>query len=177
MLKAVRRHFIDGQCYLFTFKSINPKHEINFVNRLCKKVSKTYIIVRERNKITEGYHYHAVMKMTCLPKPSWFIKGIHMNLKRIGFTRRTKPLFSKKEVHDISAGCPEGQPASLKEYLDDDLLTKVIDDRGSDVARAVHVDRTLNYLSKEMEMPAQYSDYILSVRGKLVALATETGRR
>lgn len=174
MLKAVRRHFVDGQCYLFTFKSINPKHEINFVNRLCKKVSKTYIIVRERNKITEGYHYHAILKMSSLPPRKWYTKGIHMNLKRIGVSRRVKGLFSKKEVHDLASGCSEN-PEDLMGVVEDGLVDKVIADRGVDDVRAVHVDRTLNYLSKEMEMPAQYSDYIFSVRGKLVALATETG--
>jgi len=168
MLSYLKPDYLSGDVRFFTFKGTEKKHQrIGFVNDKCRKISNTYVIVREANKKTEGCHFHALLKVHTPPKQSWFIKGVHMNLKKVGYslTQRTNGL-NLKEVLEYSGHCPE----LAKTLMDDLVLEKVDHQIEKCMKRDDHVENCLLYISKDMEFPAQYTDYIISNRGKMATL-------
>ena len=48
------------------------------------KISGTYIIIREKNKVGNGYHFHALFTAKTAPKRNWFRKGVHINICELG---------------------------------------------------------------------------------------------
>lgn len=166
-LLYLREHFFTGDIRFLTFKGVKPKEQkIGFVNDKCRAISSTYVIVRELNKKTEGFHFHALLKVSKPPKDSWFIKGTHMNLQKVGkrLTVNTRAL-NLKEVLEYSDLCPEMKQTLMAEQMEEPRITKLIDES---VRLHQHVDRALRYMSKELPtLPVQYNDYIICLRGKM----------
>lgn len=159
-----------------TFKSPKPKHQkIDFVRKLLYKVSKTFLIVREKNKMVEGYHYHAIFKKIKVPPKSWYIKGVHMNLRKIGTSLTMQSNYlTKKDLQDVPA-----PPQITKENLIDISLKQVrsvVIKNHMKTQNDLDIMRVLNYLSKEIDDPIQYEDYVLICRGKS-RLLLERGQR
>uniref|UniRef100_UPI004047D0B4 hypothetical protein n=1 Tax=Polynucleobacter sp. TaxID=2029855 RepID=UPI004047D0B4 len=134
-----------------------------------KKVAKTYIIVREANKKTTGYHFHAILKLHTIPKKNWFIKGVHMNLQRVGSYCGNYPYgLSQLETLEYLHAYPMATPEVFEEKQDN-----LINKRADTSQRLYdHVGRVLKYMSKDLEFPAQYTDYIISIHGKNHAIST-----
>jgi len=160
-----------GDYRFLTFKGVASKHQkIGFVSDLCRKVSGTFIVVRERNKKSEGYHFHAIMMMQNEPPKSWFKKGIHMNLQRIGKNGNGNgnvipDIMNAKECMDAC------QTESGKEMVETQIMERAFAQSHRAVKHRDAVGRVLSYMEKEMEYPSQYTDYVFYLRGKSVALA------
>lgn len=165
-------YFLNGDIRFLTLKGPpdNKKlQNINNIDKMCKKVAKTYIIVREANKKTSGYHFHAILKLHTVPKKNWFIKGVHMNLQHIGAYCSNYPYaLSQLESLDYLHFVPEAKP-EVYDAKEANLLNK-----RTDTSQRLydHVHRVLKYMSKELEFPAQYTDYIISIHGKNQAIST-----
>lgn len=159
-------HFLNGDIRFLTLKGPPDKKKyqsINTVDKLCRKVAKTFIIVREANKKTSGYHFHAILKLRTIPKKNWFIKGVHMNLQRVGtycsnYSYALNQLESLEHLYLV----PEDRPVAM-ETKNSNLLNKRSD---TSYRLHEHVSRVLNYMSKDLELPIQYTDYIISLRGR-----------
>lgn len=166
MLSKYTSIFLSSRCYFLTLRHPDEKKGINFVDKLVNKVSKTYIIVRERNKTQEGFHFHAIMKMSSLPKKNWFIKKVHMNIKPIGNHVPTVPsLFTDSDINDAQAtdGGEEWVEHMIENQADRRFQRVLLKPTSQN---DTHVRRVLCYMSKDLDMPIQYVDYIYCRRGK-----------
>jgi len=160
--------------FFLTFKSEKTKHQsINFIDKLCKKISSTYLIVREKNKVTEGYHFHALFKSVKPPSKRWFIKGVHMHLRQVGRSATKSKIVpaipSSITKRDIEEAYHTGQ-ITVEERNDQIMNRHIFPSQMKKLKLREHVDRILLYVSKEAELPAQYQDYILCVGGKQRAI-------
>lgn len=169
MLMQCMGNFLNNT-YFLTVKGPDAKHnKIGYVNDLCRKISKTYIIVRETNKTTPGNHFHALLRLDKPPPKSWFKKGVHMNLQKVGgvpqgVTYQTPmPGLTQNEI-------------SLMYHLDDaDVAIAYVEDMifeklKKKMKKATHIEKVLKYCSKDLNMPMQYTDYIYVVKSKQVKL-------
>lgn len=153
-----------------TFRGPDAKHQkIGFVSDLCKKISKTYLIVRERNKRVEGCHFHALIRVDSEPNKSWFKKGCHMHLQKIGKPQNKEgmkmptPWPSGQEIWEMYGQLPleEAQAEHLKVIVEKQMY---IESKQTKCDK--NITNVLKYMSKELEMPCQYTDYIYVVSGK-----------
>lgn len=154
---------------MLTVKS--PKYQtIEKMRKMCLKVSNTFFIVREKNKKSDGYHFHALLKMASEPKKSWYKKGVHINLLKVG--RNNGPPLPPPVF-------PESKSTLDKELYDGEINQKEHDEALIDVMLAKsmrnlrmlnHVRRVVNYVTKELTNPQQYVNYHLIIRKKGVAL-------
>lgn len=161
-LLTYHRIFDTNTAYFLTFKG-NPdkkvQQKLDFVSKLCKKITNTYIIVRERNKKTEGYHFHALLKLTSRPKDTWFIKGTHMNLQKVGRTTRNPKPFTAKDFHEF----PKEAVPVMSQTNEESIVYRL---QNISIRRDPHIERVLNYMQKEFELPIQYVDYVIIVASK-----------
>lgn len=136
------------------------------VHDLCRKVSDEHFIVREKNKKTEGYHFHAFMIMKKEPTKQWFKKGVHMNLLKIGKRQDNVgmvlplPGLTSSEL----AEAIHHEPAyALKVENDLILHSKRLFLKGS--LRKLHCDKVLSYMSKDLSGEAvHFVDYLYHTR-------------
>jgi len=169
-IDSIGELFETSPVFFLTFKSEKTKHQsINFIDKLCKKLSSTYLIIREKNKVNEGYHFHALFKSVKTPPKRWFIKGVHMHLRQVGRSAvKSKIVYpppnviSRREIQDAYL---EG--LINLEVRNDEIMNRHIFPRQlKKLKLRENVDRLLLYMSKEAELPVQYHDYILCVGGK-----------
>lgn len=167
LLLPLRGHFeCSKHLYFLTLKGPKDIHnKIDFTIKKCKKISKTFVIVREPNKTTPGYHFHALIKATEEPPKRWYSKGVHMNMKRVGKS-------------SINIGMNLNPPIQLytdkhfaEGHFTSEKYTEVVEQKLMEVfhanhIRLNHVDRLLTYMSKTLDLPMQYTDYYFSNRGK-----------
>ena len=169
---SIKSEFDNGKIYLLTFKSKTTKlrhQQIGFLSDRLKKISKTYLVVRETNKQDDKYHFHAVYKSTKHPPKSWFIKGVHMDVRKVGeYEHKAFPIedftawsFNKQE-HEDMIHYGEMTSKDLNKLKLQRRLNQVITRH---LARKDHIDRVYAYITKELEKPKQYTNYILSIRG------------
>lgn len=137
--------------------------KIGKVSDLVRKVSDTYYIVREANKKSAGFHFHALLSLTKKPSKSWFKKGVHMNLLKVGkpqdntgMTIPPPPMTASMMSEWVHF---EQKIASvhIEQVLIENQLTALQKRNRIDT----HIRRILAYMAKEQEFPAQYTDYIL----------------
>lgn len=143
--------------------------------KMCKKLGKTFLIVRESNKKDKGYHYHAIVNVSTKPATSFFKKGIHIRLHKLGARypighnngagRLPPPItFTKKELHEVQ------EYPHIKEMVVDAMTDAMFSIIHKKLNMCPHVNRVLSYLSKEIQTlpnPVQYQDYIYMKAGKM----------
>ena len=147
--------------------------DINKVQKLVAKIANTYYIVRELNKKSCGYHFHALLSCEKEPTRRWFKKGVHMHLKKVGKIEKKEKKETKDDEEVHSSIVPmtskevaewiERDPDNAIPVLTDKLITGCFKRHTKRKKKEQHLMRILNYMSKEFEYPAQYSDYILVV--------------
>ncbi len=172
MLSQVADVFAGAPCLFITIRYPEGKEKgISSVTKLCLKLSKTLIVVRERNKKTEGFHYHALVKNAVYPKKTWFKKGVHMNVKRVGIaeTKIVYPPVVQISNKEWEKAVDHG--LATKEEYEDHLIGIRLDKAVKLIKKMSHTMRVLHYMSKEMEMPAQYTDYMYVLKGKNTKLS------
>lgn len=151
-----------------TLKGEEPKYQtLATVQRLCAIIANSYIIVREANKTKDGYHFHALLKVTKEPPKSWFKKGVHMNLKKVGRPQTMEgfvppvPLPTNREVHEA-----QRDEVITPEHLEELYFQKAYIKSKREQIKRKNVERILIYMSKELDMPIQYKDYQLVISKK-----------
>lgn len=157
-VKEIRASFsCIKKSYFLTFKGSRPQHQrIDFVRRMCAKLSKSYFIVRESNKQNDGYHFHALVRLDKYPPKNWFKKGCHIKLQRLGSFEgeRTEPEPQPDPV------VPEDRPIERAEHY------QLIEDHLKKQDDAVHAAKTTSYMVKELAEPKQFENYVLVIRGR-----------
>lgn len=163
--------FREGRhLHFLTVKGEKPRQQkIGFTADLCKKISNNYYVVRESNKKTPGYHFHALVDVIKTPPKAWYKKGVHINLQPVG-----------RSASPVGMILPVGPPTQLEmleeeHHTGDPVRELAVLDRCVGQARKrirlnKHLSRIVTYMHKEQEFPAQYVDYVLVHRSKNVAL-------
>ena len=176
---SIKSQFDNGNIYLLTFMSNDQnsrRQEIGYINDKVKKISKTYFIVRERNKQNDKFHFHCIFKAIKKPGRAFFQKGCHVDVRKVGerelkcrFNLEAEILpycFSTQEIEDQIA-----HGVFTRSHYHQQLEKKRVHDILSrHMARKTHIDKTYAYITKELMKPRQYENYILSIRGKMKEL-------
>lgn len=175
-IKKIAALLSNGRSFLFTIKSDKKIYQnINKIDKMISKISKTYIITRERNKKTAGYHFHAVFRADSAPKPGWFKKGIHMNLKEIGYKKDHKNTPPKK-VPLILPSIPWEEISNIP---DEEMRVRYINDYNNErlyqyfrnemkkELKNRDINNVLCYICKEITQNSlQYRDYIVKLSNR-----------
>lgn len=168
--------------YFLTFRGVTKKQQkIGYVSDMCKKISNNYFIVRECNKKTEGYHFHALLSLTKNPAQGWFKKGCHIHLQPLNSCKTALFKLGGNSVPPINGDITEqdlyenNEDPEIFAAHKNQLIEKAVTKCFKSTKNWVHVCRVVNYMKKEFEMPCQYSDYILVLRGKQAQLPSIGG--
>lgn len=125
------------------------------------------------NKISEGYHFHALIAVDKEPHASWYKKGVHMHLQKVGYKppegapQATIPIppLTENELSEYLSVIDKKEEKS--EEVVSHTLAKAYEKIVKMDKRERHVKRVISYMEKEIEgVPKQYEDYILFVGGK-----------
>lgn len=161
--------------YFMTVKDmlrVNPRRQtIGFVNDLVKRDSDHYFIVKEKNKVTDGFHFHAVFSardehVQC----KWNRKGMHIYVHPVGDLAPRDPDFPRERWdYDHRADAKEADVAERGEIV---VMADNMVKAGKARVRAKtkkegHVGRCVVYLMKEVPPnPVKYVDYIYVKKAK-----------
>lgn len=161
--------FTSGRSrHFFTVKGEGKYQKIDTIDRLCRKISRTYVVVREANKKSVGYHFHALLKDCKKPPKNFFKKGVHMNLQKVGGDVVIRLVGGVRVV--AKPDTAHLLEMTVDKAIEHVALQKVLDKGTRDRKVVLHVSRVLHYMSKDLELPAQYTDYIYKHSGKSVKL-------
>lgn len=149
--------------------------QIGFVADKCRKVSKTYFIVKEKNKDQPGYHFHALLKLDKKPSRGWYKKNVHMYMKQLGTCTcicdgesvgegivNPAPSLTSITQNDVYEA-----DGKLDEEYSMQQLDRMLATADKQVRHKKDLDRVVNYMFKEYQSThTQYRDYVLVVGGK-----------
>jgi len=167
MLSPLSKHFENGDIRFLTLRGHKPREQkLDFAIKMIKKVSATFVLVRERNHRKEGYHFHALLKMKSLPKKAWFKKGLHVNLQVVGGRKLPSYPLTFTGHEQMSLPIDAKTTAKMNDYVSVELTARVVLKHADTVCRNPHVIRCLHYMSKDLDMPIQYYDYVVQLKGK-----------
>ncbi len=158
---------LKPRLHFLTLKGKTERQQkIGYVNDMLRKISSHYYIVRESNIQSQGYHFHAIFSLDRDIKPTWYRKGVHIQVVPLGDVKKRDPDFptSLDEVLHIA----EEERERVKDMTSDDLIVddvsrKVVIARQSHRAKMKkvgHVTRVIVYMNKEGDKTLQYTDYI-----------------
>lgn len=158
-----------------TFRS-PTKQTIGKVSDHLRKISDEFFLVREEDKrIAGSYHFHAIAKLKNEPPRSWYTKGTHINLKKIGRSDSTvgmvlpPPDYTSEEKSKIAEHC---EPQVIDEIMFAHVLTKHL--KRSRMSQ--NMERVKAYIMKDFQPThKRYVDYILMLGGKSAALPDKNG--
>lgn len=158
---------------MLTFRSDDPRHQrVGFINNLCRKIANTFFIVREADHKKAGWHFHAMLKVVKEPTYTWFIKGVHMHLTKIGkadsnIGRLPPPINpTREEIATMLHWEPE-KYAEVELSVLQAAFSKTVKQRRMDDNKS----KVCQYLLKEVSgNPVQYVDYILCDNKKNITL-------
>jgi len=146
------------------------------INKMCKSISNNYFITREKNHKSEGYHFHAIVLESTPPRKQWFKKGVHIHYQQLRHKNPVDPAVARTHVPHMQLTAEEKvqerfdvadeHPDELESYDMDILMRKHLPVIQQTLAMRPHVMRVLKYMEKEQEMPMQYNEYMLVIRGK-----------
>lgn len=161
-------HFYNlPRLYHLTYRKMgDPKGRLpSIVSNHVKKYSDNYLIVREKNKKTDGYHHHCIFSLNQFKeiKKNFFRKGVHMHLQKLGDTNPRLPTIPESAEHvDHIMGIDRDDSLELTLIKKDLYGQKVkIQAKRSRKKKSGHVTRVIDYILKELpEYPEQYIDYI-----------------
>ena len=182
--------FENGKSIFLTYKGTGVHQKMDTVVKLCKKISSTFFLVKEENKIASGFHYHVLIKLkgTKLPPRNWYKKGVHMHILEICpplFSGGPPPLYtSEKDFEDMRDQIKIESKTELEKLLclqklENKIQTLKLKNQNYKLSKKhkklVACLKVLIYMSKECsEFPIQYTDYYLQIRNKSIRLPTET---
>lgn len=164
----------SGDVRLLTVKSTTDKlSKISQIHKHLMKISNTYLITRENNKKTAGFHYHAVLKVQKEPSKSWFKKGIHMNLLKIGryngeIEGLNPPLSLEPSIKQLVREAEDGE--TTIDEVTSEVMKRTAERSMKNQERIKHIKRALDYILKELTCPEQYVNYQFVIKGKSTAI-------
>lgn len=161
--------------HFLTFKGKKTRHQtVGWPGDKLRKISKNYFIVRERNKISDGYHFHALAVLEKDPPKGWFMKGVHMHCSKIGDLRSNESetlmpparATAQELDEEVSLKPLDEAEDALIEYGMEKLRVRARRSRLRN-KHALHLRRITDYIMKE-DPKLQYVDYIKVENGKNV---------
>lgn len=160
-----------------TFKSLTEDkfQKISKLSDRLRLVSDSYYIVREANKITPGYHFHALVVLKKEPPKSWYRKGVHIHLQKVGKPpedgKQRKPEklsmeTTEKQLYDME--CHE--PEKARVIRDNLIFDRLVDSARKIIKYKDNVRTIIRYMEKEQKEYVQYENYVLCVHKKMKKL-------
>lgn len=173
-------HFEKGKAFFLTYKGDGKHQLMDTVVKRLKKVSNTFLVIREKNKIAMGYHYHALFKLKSDMKnisKRWFRKGVHMHLVDLQESKSTLASFDygdwKKDKLKNDTSMNENEIAKLKLQIEMSKLYKKKYKLEKRSKKQSTIEKILKYMSKEAQNPLQYTDYVFIYRKKSLPIYTQ----
>lgn len=162
--ETILHNFSKSPRLLFiTVRGPGRWQQIGKINDFLRKISSHYFIVREKNKKTDGFHYHALVSQTKDIKPNWFRKGVHIHVTTVAKSDRAPKIPEcSDEDHFIKYG--DNNPSGDEKIIIDTLRKIVQADRVQHRAnvKLTHLNRIVDYMFKESSpQHSAYLDYIL----------------
>jgi hypothetical protein len=171
--------FHNSKSVFLTVKGDGKYQKMDIVVKLCKKISSTFFLVREKNKIIVGYHYHAIIKLRKpkLPPKNWFRKGVHMHISEICPPKSNIPPIydTKLDIENYKKEILLTSKTELEKVLDlkrlknkilQEKINQIVYSDNKKIRKLKAAKRILQYMCKELEFPEQYVNYYLQIRGK-----------
>lgn len=169
MLLSLVDEFTTGKAVFLTVRDPKGKRyqSVSQMSDHVKKVANTYIIVMEKNKKIEGHHMHVLLKEVKPPAHGFFTKGCHVNYRYVGSREacglppyegpRPDPVvFTRRDYADAAAVGDVETMEVIEQQNEDKVITRLT----KKTTHRHHIERVLNYMSKDLYLPAQYHDYI-----------------
>lgn len=137
--------------------------KIGYVGDLCRRVSDAYFIVRESNKAKGGYHFHALVSIKKDIKPTWYRKGVHMNVQELGRKVDPRSIPESFEESWVMKYGDKDISAEDRAIADCFNRAKAAESAKRSKGRKLNnVDRVLEYMVKDWDAPSYkiYTNYI-----------------
>lgn len=163
---------LSPNLYFYTFKALTkkPRHQtIGWASDHMKKISNHYYIVREKNLATDGFHFHVICSRFKEPHKGWFIKGMHINTRKVGDKKPRVPdypLSQDEDLHNQELERERLKPLNEDEHLIDQAASKhktsVLRVKGK-IRKIAHVERLVVYMNKDCDVDGpkiQYTSFI-----------------
>lgn len=176
--------FENSKSIFLTYKGDGKHQLMDTVVRHCRKISSTFLLVRENNKISDGFHYHGLLKLKeqKLPAKRWFRKGVHMHISEICPPKNKNPpiydtkldieeyknqilLTSKTELEKILNLSKLKNKIKLAKLKQNNIIIS------KKTKKLNEITKILTYMTKELQIPMQYTNYYLQIRGRSRSLA------
>lgn len=149
--------------FFITIKSSKVQHQkIDYAHKMIKKVSSNYFIIRERNKINQGYHFHCLVSLRkeCIQK-KWFRKGVHIHVIPLkqgvpNIPESQDEFYHKKERKEnilLADGIPK---ESIPQVIKAENKLRMV---RSKCKKDNNIQKVLQYMNKDSP-DRQYIDYI-----------------
>lgn len=168
-LLPAREPFLTGNPFYITLRGARPREQkMDWCVKHMKKISSTFVVVREKNKKAEGYHFHVLAKLKKVPHKGWYKKGVHIYVNRVYSYSQAKYVFTGRERFELS--CDDDEESFIESVHLDDIMKNAEKKMIEQVRREAHVKKILHYMSKDLDMPILYVDYQYILRGKTVPL-------
>lgn len=140
---------------------------ISYWSDRLRKVSDTFLIVSEKNKIGEGLHFHALVAPTIQPfSHTFFLKGVHFNIKRVAESKRGIRLEEEpiEDMEELPIE-PVAQPDLVDELIEQQIhLGEAAVKRANKRSKyIIQVDNTIRYMMKD---DPQYGVNMTLIRNK-----------
>lgn len=85
-IETIKPFFLKKtKLYFITIKGAKKTHwKIDYARKKLRRISDSFVLVREPNVQKEGYHFHALISLTVpeIPK-NWYQKGVHFNVQKV----------------------------------------------------------------------------------------------
>lgn len=155
--------------YFITLKGseTNPRHQkIGWAYDHLKKISDNFLIVREKNKVNNGFHFHSVVLPYKTPTRSWYRKGIHINVKKVNGPRDVIAIEKKNApILPVTISAQEqNEMLTLGVITEGEVLDAKIDaillKAKDSIKKRSSLQRLSDYMFKET------TEYVECVKGK-----------
>lgn len=151
-----------------TVKGPGRYQKIGKISDHIRRVSDTYLIIRETNKQKDGFHFHAVVSTRKDIKPNWYRKGVHIHVQPIGDKKKRCPVIPESSEEDAfqrygTIDVLDGDDRIIDDFFINQRLKEQAHHRLN--VKYTHLSRVMHYMFKEDQVFKQYENIIFKGPG------------
>lgn len=162
--------FSKRECWFLTLRG-GKFNSIGKVSDHLRKISKNYFVIKELDANKASNHFHAIFEHKGPVRKSWFRKGVHMNVFKVG-----KPDLGVGKVIPPNYKFNELEISEIANKVSYELAESIVIDQGISnylplAKRSAYAKRktgyVINYMFKSIEL-IRYNTYIFCKHGKSI---------